>query len=214
MPQTKDQPFDQNLVYPLNSQDPHPKISWDTKNSCKNYFCHYLWKKISPMIQLIITGGTFDKTYDLIHGKLFFERTHIPKMLERSRCKLSIDVLPLMLKDSLELTEEDLDQIIDACQTTPAQSIVITHGTDTMVDTAKRLAAAKLKKTIILTGAMIPYAFGSSSDGFFNLGCAIAFAQTLDPNVYIAMQGQYFLWNEVQKNKSLGLFEKLAKPLC
>lgn len=161
------------------------------------------------MIQLIITGGTFDKTYDLIHGKLFFEHTHIPKMLERSRCKLSIDILPLMLKDSLELTEKDIDQILNACHKTTAKSIVITHGTDTMVHTAKQLALARLEKTILLTGAMIPYAFGSSSDGFFNLGCALAFAQTLEPNVYITMQGQYFLWNEVQKNKQQGLFEKL-----
>ena len=165
------------------------------------------------MIQLIITGGTFDKTYDLLHGKLFFEHTHVPKMLRRSRCKLPIDILPLMLKDSLELTTEDLEQIVEACRKTPASSIVITHGTDTMVNTAKLLAAAKLKKTIILTGAMIPYAFGSSSDGFFNLGCALAYAQTLPSEVYITMQGQYFLWNEVQKNKQEGFFEKLSPPL-
>ena len=113
------------------------------------------------------------------------------------------------MKDSLAFTEEDLQKIEKACTTTSAKSIVITHGTDTMVNTAKRLARLKLDKTIVLTGAMIPYAFGSSSDGFFNLGCALSFSQTLPPNVYITMQGQYFLWNEVQKNKDLGLFEKL-----
>ena len=161
------------------------------------------------MIQLIVTGGTFDKTYDHINGKLFFERTHIPKMLERSRCKLPVHITPLLLKDSLAFTEDDLQQIEQACIATASKSIVITHGTDTMVDTAKRLAKLKLEKTILLTGAMIPYAFGSSSDGFFNLGCALAFSQTLPPDVYITMQGQFFKWNEVQKNKALGVFEKI-----
>ncbi|MCH1517940.1 MAG: asparaginase [Flavobacteriaceae bacterium] len=161
------------------------------------------------MIQLIVTGGTFDKTYDHINGKLFFERTHIPKMLERSRCKLPVHITPLLLKDSLAFTEDDLQQIEQACIVTASKSIVITHGTDTMVDTAKRLAKLKLEKTILLTGAMIPYAFGSSSDGFFNLGCALAFSQTLPPDVYITMQGQFFKWNEVQKNKALGVFEKI-----
>jgi L-asparaginase len=161
------------------------------------------------MIQLIVTGGTFDKTYDHIKGELYFEHTHIPKMLKRSRCKLTIHVTPLLLKDSLAFTEEDLLRIEKACTTTSAKSIVITHGTDTMVYTAKRLAQLALDKTIVLTGAMIPYAFGSSSDGFFNLGCALSFSQTLSSNVYITMQGQYFLWDEVQKNKNLGLFEKL-----
>lgn len=161
------------------------------------------------MIQLIVTGGTFDKTYDHIKGTLFFEHTHIPEMLVRSRCKLPIEVTPLLLKDSLAFTEDDLLKIEKACTDTAAKSIVITHGTDTMVRTAKRLAQLNLDKTIVLTGAMIPYAFGSSSDGFFNLGCALSFSQTLSPDVYITMQGQYFLWNEVQKNKALGLFEKV-----
>ncbi|MGB2086091.1 MAG: asparaginase domain-containing protein [Flavobacteriaceae bacterium] len=163
------------------------------------------------MIKLIVTGGTFDKTYDHINGKLFFEHTHIPKMLERSRCKLAVDVVPLMLKDSLEFDESDLKSIENACQNTSLRSIVITHGTDTMVETARRLAQLNLDKTILLTGAMIPYAFGSSSDGFFNLGCALAFSQTLRPNVYITMQGQCFLWDEVKKNKALGWFEQIKK---
>ena len=172
------------------------------------FYCINLLKPI-PIIKLIVTGGNFDKTYAHIKGELYFENTHIPKMLERSRCKLAIHVTPLLLKDSLAFTEEDLQKIEKACTTTKAKSIVITHGTDTKGNTAKRLARLKLDKTIVLTGAMIPYAFGSSSDGFFNLGCALSFSQTLPANVYITMQGQYFLWNEVQKNKELGLFEKL-----
>ena len=111
------------------------------------------------MIELIVTGGTFDKTYDHIKGELYFEHTHIPKMLERSRCKLPIHVTPLLLKDSLAFTEEDLQRIEKSCSTTKAHSIVITHGTDTMVNTAKRLAQLKLDKTIVLTGAMIPSRF-------------------------------------------------------
>lgn len=160
-------------------------------------------------IHLIVTGGTFDKTYDHINGKLYFEHTHIPKMLERSRCKLPVHVTPLFLKDSLEFTEEDLQHIENTCKASSAKSIVITHGTDTMVATAIRLAKLNLNKTIILTGAMIPYAFGSSSDGFFNLGCALSFSQLLESNVYITMHGEYFLWDKVQKNKELGLFEAL-----
>ena len=127
-------------------------------------------------------------------------------MLERSRCKLAIYVTPLLLKDSLAFTEEDLQKIEKACTTTRAKSIVITHGTDTTVNTTKRLAQLKLDKTIFLTGAMIPYAFCSSSDGFFNLGCALSFSQTLSPGVYIIMQGQYFLWNEVQKKQGFRPF--------
>jgi len=161
------------------------------------------------MIQLIVTGGTFDKTYDHIRGKLYFNHTHIPQMLERSRCTLDLNITPLCLKDSLELTEDDLIALEESCRNSASKQIVITHGTDTMVQTAKRLAQQQLDKTIILTGAMIPYAFGSSSDGFFNLGCALAFAQSLTANVYIAMHGRYFLWNEVEKNREEGLFEKI-----
>lgn len=162
------------------------------------------------MILLLVTGGTFDKTYDHVSGKLFFEHTHIPKMLERSRCHLDVDIKPLMLKDSLELTPNDLDRISEACKKSTVKSIVITHGTDRMVETASHLAQLKLNKTIILTGAMIPYAFGSSSDGFFNLGCALSFAQTLAPEVYITMQGEYFFWNKVKKNTDEGVFERIS----
>ena len=162
------------------------------------------------MIQIFITGGTFDKSYNYLNGELFFDETHIPEMLGRSRCQLEIDVETLMMMDSLEMKKSNLKKIINACAISKHQYIVITHGTDKMVTTAKALAKANLKdKTIILTGAMIPYAFGSSSDGFFNLGCALAYVQTLKPDVYITMQGQYFLWNKVQKNSIKGCFEKV-----
>lgn len=166
--------------------------------------------KKEKTIQIFITGGTFDKSYDYIEGALYFEKTHLPEMLKRSRCQLDIQVETLMMTDSLEMGVKETDQIIVACQNSPCQKIVITHGTDKMVATAKALAKANLKnKTILLTGAMIPYAFGGSSDGFFNLGCALSYVQTLTQNVYITMQGQSFLWNEVQKNSLLGRFEKI-----
>ena len=161
-------------------------------------------------IQIFITGGTFDKSYDYINGVLYFKETHLPEMLKRSRCQLNIDFKTLMMMDSLEMRDNEIEQIIEACKNSTSNKIIITHGTDTITKTAKALAKAALKdKTILLTGAMIPYAFGSSSDGFFNLGCALAFAQTLSPEVYIKMQGQYFLWNGVEKNKTLGLFEEV-----
>ena len=160
------------------------------------------------MIQILITGGTFDKSYNHISGDLFFEKTHIPEMLERSKCRLNVDVKTLMMIDSLEMTQKDIEKIIDECKKTKSSRIVITHGTDTMVNTAKKIAEKIKNKTIVLTGAMIPYAFGSSSDGFFNLGSALSFVQTLDNGVYIAINGQYFDFDKVEKNKLKGYFEK------
>ena len=159
------------------------------------------------MIQIFITGGTFDKSYDSINGQLYFKNTHLPEMLNRSRCTLEIDIKTLMMKDSLEMCEQDVELVVRSCQKSDANQIVITHGTDTMTRTAAALANAKIAKTIVLTGAMIPYAFGSSSDGFFNLGCALAFVQTQTQGVYVTMQGQCFHWNQVKKNK--GIFYKL-----
>ena len=161
------------------------------------------------MIQIFITGGTFDKSYDSINGQLYFKKTHLPEMLERSRCSLDVDIQTLMMKDSLELSADDVKFVVEACQKNPSQHIVITHGTDTMTQTAAALAQAKIEKTIVLTGAMIPYAFGSSSDGFFNLGCALAFVQTQKSGVYVTMQGQCFHWNQVEKDKDKGIFYKL-----
>lgn len=159
------------------------------------------------MIQILITGGTFDKSYNHISGDLFFDKTHVPEMLKRSKCRLNIEVKTLMMIDSLEMTEKDIEKIIEECQKTSSSKIVITHGTDTMVNTAKKIADRIKNKTIILTGAMIPYAFGSSSDGFFNLGSALSFAQTLQNGVYIAINGQYFDYDKVIKNNVKGYFE-------
>ena len=160
------------------------------------------------MIQILITGGTFDKSYNHISGDLFFEKTHIPEMLERSKCRLNVDVKTLMMIDSLEMTKKDIEKIIEECKKTKSSRIVITHGTDTMVNTAEKIAEEIKNKTIVLTGAMIPYAFGSSSDGFFNLGSALSFVQTLENGVYIAINGQYFDFDKVEKNKLKGYFEK------
>ena len=160
------------------------------------------------MIQILITGGTFDKSYDHISGDLFFEKTHIPEMLERSKCRLNVNVKTLMMIDSLEMTQKDIEKIIEECKKTNSTKIVITHGTDTMVNTAEKIAKTIKNKTIVLTGAMIPYAFGSSSDGFFNLGSALSFVQTLENGIYIAINGQYFDYDKVKKNKLKGYFEK------
>ena len=160
------------------------------------------------MIQILITGGTFDKSYNHISGDLFFEKTHIPEMLERSKCRLNVDVKTLMMIDSLEMTKNDIEKIIKECKKTKSSRIVITHGTDTMVNTAEKIAEKIKNKTNVLTGAMIPYAFGSSSDGFFNLGSALSFVQTLENGVYIAINGQYFDFDKVEKNKLKGYFEK------
>ena len=162
------------------------------------------------MIKIFITGGTFDKSYDHINGKLFFEKTHLPEMIKRSKCNLEIQVKTILMKDSLDLSNEDVSKIVNTCKKEKSNNIIITHGTDTMTNTARLIAEQKLSnKTIILTGAMIPYAFGSSSDGFFNLGCALSFVQTLKPGVYITMQGEYFEWDKVKKNGKKGVFERI-----
>ena len=161
------------------------------------------------MIQIFITGGTFDKSYNHISGNLFFEKTHIPEMLKRSKSRLNVEVKTLMMIDSLEMTESDINKIIKECKDSKSKRIVITHGTDTMVNTARKIAKKINNKTIVLTGAMIPYAFGSSSDGFFNLGSALSFVQTLETGIYIAMNGQYFNYNNVIKDKEKGYFKSL-----
>ena len=160
------------------------------------------------MIQILITGGTFDKSYNHLKGNLFFKKTHVPEMLTRSKSRLNVNVKTLMMIDSLEMTENDIEIIIKECLNSESKRIVITHGTDTMVRTAKKIAKKIKDKTIVLTGAMIPYAFGSSSDGFFNLGSALSFVQVLKKGVYIAMNGQYFKCNNVKKNIDKGFFEK------
>jgi len=161
-------------------------------------------------IRIFITGGTFDKEYDEISGHLYFKDTHVAEMLKLGRCRLPVEIRTLMMVDSLEMSDEDRQLIAQNCLKASESRIVITHGTDTMVDTARVLAARVPDKTVVLTGAMIPYAFGSS-DGLFNLGSAIALSQVLPPGVYIAINGQVFDWDNARKNKDTGAFESLAE---
>ena len=157
-------------------------------------------------IRVFITGGTFDKAYDEIGGRLSFGDTHIQEMLRLGRCRLELAVRTLMMVDSLDMTEADRALILENCRAAQESQIVVTHGTDTMTDTARVLGEAGLDKTIVLTGAMVPYAFGSS-DGLFNLGSALSFVQALPSGVYIAMNGRCFGWDDVVKNQKLGIFE-------
>jgi L-asparaginase len=159
-------------------------------------------------IRIFITGGTFDKEYNEINGQLYFKDTHLHDLLEMGRNKVSVEIRTLMMIDSLEMTAEDRGLIVHQCKHCEEDRIIITHGTDTMAQTAKTLAAGVTGKTIILTGAMIPIKFGSS-DGLFNLGSALAFAQALPAGVYVAMNGRYFHADNVQKNKLTGIFEEL-----
>ena len=159
-------------------------------------------------IRIFITGGTFDKEYNELNGKLYFKDTHLHEMLKLGRCRVEVDIRTLMMIDSLEMTDEDRALIVQQCIKSDEDRIVITHGTDTMVETATVLAKVSINKTIVITGAMIPYKFGSS-DGLFNLGSALAFVQTLPHGVYIAMNGKYFNWNNVRKNRATAQFEEL-----
>lgn len=157
-------------------------------------------------IRIIVTGGTFDKRYNELNGTLFFQDTHVPEMLRLGRCLLEVEITELMMIDSLEMTDADRGTIAEHCRNSRETRIVITHGTDTMVETAARLGREIHDKTVVLTGAMVPYEFGSS-DGLFNLGSALAFVQTLPRGVYIAMNGRVFAWDRVRKNKGKGVFE-------
>ncbi len=164
------------------------------------------------MVQIFITGGTFDKQYNMITGELYFKDSHIEDMLERGRCRVPYEIRTLMMLDSRDMNDADREIIEYSCRRCTAQRILLTHGTDTMVATAQHLAEAKISgKTIVLTGAMIPYAFGTSSDGFFNLGSSLSFAQLLPEGVYIAMNGRYFIWNNVKKNRQTGFFEEITE---
>ena len=158
-------------------------------------------------IRILVTGGTFDKEYDELSGKLFFQDTHLDEMLRRGRCRLDVVSETVMMIDSLELDDAGRARIVGRARDCEEQAVLITHGTDTMVQTARALAEAGLdRKTVVLTGAMVPYAFGSS-DGLFNLGSALSFVQVLPPGVYVAMNGQHFAWDCVRKNTSSGCFE-------
>jgi L-asparaginase len=163
---------------------------------------------VSHPIRVFVTGGTFDKEYDEINGRLYFKHTHVEDMLRLARCRLDVRVATLMMIDSLDMTDADRRKVVESCRTTAEQRIVVTHGTDTMADTARALHEVGLAKTVVLTGAMVPYTFGSS-DGLFNLGSALSFAQVLPAGVYVAMNGRCFPGHRVRKNRELGVFEEL-----
>jgi L-asparaginase len=182
-------------------------------------------------VRIFVTGGTFDKEYNELTGSLFFKDTHLPEMLRLGRSRIEVSISTLMMIDSLEMTAADRERVVAECGRAGETRILITHGTDTMVETAAALAASTVgarpgaatggdrlrspaetksvsEKTIVLTGAMIPYAFGSS-DGLFNLGSALSFVQALAPGVYIAMNGRCFAWDRVRKNRESGVFEAI-----
>jgi L-asparaginase len=161
------------------------------------------------MVRVFVTGGTFDKEYNELTGSLAFKETHLPEMLRLGRSRVDASIRTLMMIDSLEMTAGDRSLIVEQCRQAAESRVLITHGTDTMVETARELASAfpsTGSKTIVLTGAMIPYAFGSS-DGLFNLGSALSFVQVLPAGVYIAMNGRCFNWDRVRKNRESGVFE-------
>src|SRR5258706_8369337 len=161
------------------------------------------------MIRIFVTGGTFDKEYNELTGALSFKDTHLPEMLRLGRCRIGVAIETLMMIDSLEMTDADRAVIVERCRQAAEARILITHGTDTMVETARTLAETMVReKTILLTGAMIPYAFGSSH-GLFNLGSALSFVQALPPGVYVAMNGRCFEWDKGRKNRDTGAFEPI-----
>ncbi len=160
-------------------------------------------------IRILVIGGTFDKEYNELTGELYFKNSHVPEMLSLGRSRVPVDIRTIMMVDSTTITDEDRELIVHNCLKAKEDRILITHGTDTMVITAKILASRVKDKTIVLTGAMVPYTFGSS-DGLFNLGSALAYVQILPPGVYIAMNGRYFNWDNVQKNKKTGEFEEIS----
>ena len=161
------------------------------------------------LIKIIITGGTFDKEYNELTGELFFNKTHVPEMLKLGRSRLELKTATLMMRDSLHIADSDIEIILKECQNSEEDKILITHGTDKMVYTARFLGQFITNKTVVLSGAIIPYAFGSS-DGMFNLGSALAFVQILPHGVYIAMNGKYFRYDNVRKNKQNGNFEEIV----
>jgi L-asparaginase len=161
------------------------------------------------VIKVFVTGGTFDKEYNELTGELFFKDTHLNEMLRLGRSQTTVEIRTIMMVDSLSISDHDRQIILQNCLKTSEEKILITHGTDTMVETASVLAKHITNKTIVLTGAMIPYTFGSS-DGLFNLGSALAYVQVLPHGIYIVMNGRYFSWNDVRKNKKTGYFEEIS----
>jgi len=165
--------------------------------------------KMGDSIRILITGGTIDKEYDPLRGELTFSKSHLSNMLNQVRCKVRFILEEIMLKDSLEMRGEDREEILKKCMNCSENNVIVTHGTDTMVETARLLGKNVKGKTVVLVGAMIPYAFGAS-DALFNLGCAFSAVQTLPRGVYITMNGNIFLWDNVRKNKESGEFEEIV----
>jgi L-asparaginase len=161
---------------------------------------------MTSRIRLLVTGGTFDKEYDELTGRLFFKDTHVEEMLRIGRSRVPVEVERVMMIDSLDMTDADRRTVVERCAACAEERIVVTHGTDTMPETARALHAAALPKTVVLTGAMVPYTFGSS-DGLFNLGSALSFAQVLPRGVWVAMNGRVFDGTRVRKNRAAGIFE-------
>jgi L-asparaginase len=162
--------------------------------------------KMAERVRIIVTGGTFDKEYNELTGSLFFRKTHVLEMLRLGRCRVPFAVETLMMIDSLDMTLPDRRRILESCRKARESRLVVTHGTDTMVETARLLGRELKGKTVVLTGAMVPYKFGSS-DGMFNLGSALSFAQSLPAGIYVAMNGRPFRWDSVRKNRAKGQFE-------
>ena len=166
----------------------------------------------SKVIRIFVTGGTFDKQYNELAGTLIFQDTHVPEMLRLGRSRVDVSITTLMMVDSLEMTDAHRAAIVEGCREAGERRILVTHGTDTMIETAGALAESLPTigdKTIVLTGAMVPYAFGSS-DGLFNLGSALSFVQALPAGVYVAMNGRCFEWDRVRKNRVTGIFEQTS----
>jgi len=163
--------------------------------------------KKEDAIRILITGGTIDKEYDPVTGELTFAKSHLTNMLNQVRCKVKVVLEEIMLKDSLQMRSADREGILKRCVDCPEDKIIITHGTDTMAETARVLGKNLKGKTGVLVGALIPYAFGAS-DALFNLGCAFSAVQTLQEGVYITMNGKIFPWDHVRKNRESGEFEE------
>jgi L-asparaginase len=162
-------------------------------------------------LRIITTGGTFDKQYDAISGELTFRESQLPRILGQSRCTLTVHLEGPLAVDSLFMTEEQRSEIANTCIHSAEDKIIIVHGTDTICNTAKVVAQTlgpEIKKTVVLTGAMIPYSL-EGSDAVFNLGCAVSAVQILPPGVYITMSGRIFNWDNCRKNKEKGVFEAI-----
>ena len=159
-------------------------------------------------VRLLITGGTIDKVYNQSNGELEFDKTHFPEMVKRSRVEVDLTLEEIMLLDSLDMVDKERDLIVDSCSRCEEDFILITHGTDTMCDTARLIGESDIDKTIVLFGAMVPYAV-SNSDALFNFGCALGSLQLLESGVYIAMNGRVLPWNDVEKNRALGVFQSI-----